>query len=259
MRKNKNLPLSLACLFLTLSLGACGSKVEQAPMLLKAVDSMAGKRVERNARMDTAAAEAMAAGHYAEAARSYEKIYDSRFFRTQDLAVKYAMALRKSGQPEKVKEVLSPYLRSIRSDSSLSGVSSALLNEYAAASIALEKFDEAEKPLESVLDNKEDKAFHAEAAHMMGIVLNARGEYKKSTPLFQRALKDWQGNKAPVMGSMAISLAHQGKTGDALDMLGKALLIATDKEDIARKIETVHEIKACKTEKPAKKMCGKKT
>lgn len=256
MRHQIPLALVFSCLLLTT---AC-SRIEKEPVFFKAVDSLAGKRYETSKRMDAAAREDMAAGQYAEAARSYEKIYDSKVFRTPGLVADYSLALRKSGQPKKAKEILSPYFRHMSFETTAPNVNSLLLKEYAAANIDLGNFEDAEKPLNRLLQDKEAENLHPEARYMMGRVLDAKGSYDGAISMFGSAIKGWKGDTSPVMGAMAMSYAHRGQTKEALDMLNSVIVYTADKEDIARKIEAVHALQDAPKKKKCvhKSMCKKK-
>lgn len=199
------------------------------------IDSLMGKRAETRARLTAAADDAVASGKTVEALALYERLYETRPGR-KDIALTYAQLLRKTGNPDKALRVLSRF--------SGSG-DPQIRNELAAAHIAVGNFTTAEALLSGVLADPAARAYEADAASLMGIVLDARGNHAEAERMFRRALDGWRGDPTPVMNNLGLSLAAQGRFDEALDVLRKALVISkNDKQEIARNIALISDLRA---------------
>ncbi len=242
-----------------LSLSACKT-TEQS--ILKPIDSMRGEHAETEARLSTAAAHAIAAGKTDEALKHYTELYlkDSG---DRDTVINYAQLLRKTGNAKRAAEILSPYIKDYQGgDQKKQKPSPLFLNEYAAALIELGKLPEAEKTLDRVLEDETAKDFHADAHNLMGISLDARGEHHEAEGMFRLATDEWKGNPTSVMNNLALCLANQGMFDQSLETLRRALVMAPDKQEIARNIQIVSDLRTSivpkapvnlKKEKPKKK------
>lgn len=220
---------SFIALALSLGLSACATDGTTT----NAIDSMSGKRAATEARLSTAAAEAIAEGKTDEAVFNFEKLYKMNK-KDPVTALNYAQVLRKSGNARKAQEVLSSFVTGKKSkDMPL------LKNEYAATLIELGKLDEAETLLNAVLDDPGASHLHADAANLMGIALDARGAHKDAEKMFRMALDSWKGDATSVMNNLALCLASQALFDESLSTLRKALVMAPAKQEIARNIEIV--------------------
>lgn len=222
-----------------LSLSACKTSVELNPMA--PIDSMSGKSAETEARLSTEAAEAIAQGKAEEAVKIYEELY-SRKSGSTTVAVNYAQVLRKTGNAKRAVEILAPYVKSYGGEQRKKA-SALVLNEYAAAQIELGNMDDAEKILNRVLEDEKAKEYHADAYNLMGVVLDANGEHREAENMFRMAADGWKGNPTSVMNNLALCLASQGMFDESLDTLRKALVMAPDKQEIARNIQIVTELR----------------
>ena len=204
----------------------------------KALDSMRGKKAATEARLSTAAAEAIAQGKTDEAVSHFSKLYKSDS-KNPDAALNYAQVLRKTGEIEQAHGVLSPFTVAKKNKS----ISPVLLNEYAAIQIQMGNLSGAEETLSRVLDDKEALDLHADAYNLLGIVQDARGNHKEAERMFRAALDGWQGNPTSVMNNLALCLAGQGLFDESLTTLRKALIMAPDKQEIARNIDLVNNLR----------------
>jgi Flp pilus assembly protein TadD len=215
--------------------------------MTKPIDSMMGNHDAREARLSTAAAEAMRLGKTSEALAQYETLY-RHSSRDKGTALNYAQLLRKTGSAARAAEVLAPYAE--RNDDPV------IMNEYAADKIALGDFAEAEKILNAVLEDQKAVAVRHDTYDLMGIALDAEGRHKEAEQMFRLALDGWRGDATSVMNNLGLCLAAEGMFDDSLLTLRKALIMAPQKEEIARNIEIVSDLrsKVVKTAhaKPAK-------
>lgn len=224
-----------------LALAACETASDMS--VTKPLDSMMGKHQQAEARLSTAAAEAIAAGKSIEAEELYAKLHRKNP-RNAEAAVNYAQTLRKNGKAQKAADILTPIVRS--SDKSGAIKQDALpiaLNEYAATQIALGNFENADDALGVVLENDAAKEFHADAYNLMGVALDARSEHGEAEPMFRTALEEWKGNPTSVMNNLALNLASQGMFDESLMTLRKALVMAPDKQEIARNIQIISDLR----------------
>ncbi len=258
-----NMRHCMTALSLVLLLGAATScKPSDTPLAGQALDSLAGYHDESEARLSTAAATAVAEGRTSEALTLYARLYDNvsdGFFvgspPTEDkrnILLNYAQLLRKTGNPERALEILALAVEdSHRDHAPKADANPILLNEYAAANIELGKLDVAEKTLPLVLDNANSRAFHADAANLMGITLDAEGKHKEAEQMLRLALSSWRGDQTSVMNNLAVCLASQGRFDESLLILNRALVQAPAKQEIARNIDIVQDLRDALTSKPA--------
>lgn len=202
------------------------------------VDSMFGKRAATAARLDLAASDALAAGNTEEALALYEKL-NKKHPGDVDVAVNYARLLRKNGRAQKALDVLAPFASKERKDAAPTA-----LNEYGANNIELGKFAAAEETLNRVLANKDWTDFHADAQNLLGVSLDAQGRHKEAETLLRQALDGWQGDPTSVMNNLGLCLASQGMFDESLNTLRKALVMAPAKQEIARNIQIVENLRA---------------
>lgn len=236
MTKNR---AALAVLLAALAvLPACGPK---SP-LMKPVDSMSGRKAATEARMATAASAAFKEGRTAEALAKYERLYKKQVGFNADVSLNYAQLLRKSGRAEEALDVLRPFVEK-RRGKLRDGTGPMILNEYASIKIALGDFARAEEVLDTVLEDKNAAEFHRDAKNLMGVSLDARGQHVEAERMFRMALDGWKGDPTSVMNNLALCLSAQGAFDESLTILRKALVIAPQKEEIARNIEIIEALR----------------
>lgn len=218
-------------------------KMSENAVVGKGIDSALGKRDAVEQRLSTAAAEAIASGKTTEAVHMYENLYkhDSD---NADVALNYAQLLRKTGNPTKAASVLAPFIadkKDKKKDAAI--IAPVILNEYAAIQIDLDNLDRAEQILNRVLEDEKAAGFHADAFNLMGIILDSRGEHKEAEQMFRQSIEGWKGNPTSVMNNLALCLASQGMFDDSLSTLRRALVMSPDKQEIARNIQIVSDLR----------------
>ncbi|MEZ0223136.1 MAG: tetratricopeptide repeat protein [Alphaproteobacteria bacterium] len=236
----KNLTSALAITAL-IALGACAPH-EKAQMKMSgkhsAIDSLRGKHTETVERLSTSAQDAIAEGKETEALALYKRLYEEK--PKEDVAVNYAQLLRKTGNPQKASDVLAKFVNGKKAKQGENGL---VLNEYAATQIALGNFDDAAEKLDRVLADGSTTAYQADASNLKGVVYDAQGRHKEAEGLFRVAMEGWEGNPTSVMNNLALCLANQGRFDEALDILRRALVMAPDKQEIARNINLIGDLR----------------
>mgnify|MGYP003386572952 CR=1 FL=1 len=240
----------IALLSLPLLLAVVSCNTAKVPVVGTAIDSLSGRSAATEARLSTAAENAVVEGKTEEALVLYEKLYTHNttgFFVAdnpdrQNIALNYAQLLRKSGKAQRAITVLSSYVEG-RDGNVKDGVAPIILNEYAASSIELGNFDKAETVLNTVLEDKNASKFHADAYNLLGIVLDAQSQHREAEQAFRQALETWKGDKTSVMNNLALCLASQGMFDESLTTLRQALVMAKDKQGIARNIQMISDLK----------------
>jgi Flp pilus assembly protein TadD len=205
------------------------------------IDSLQGHKAAREKRLATAASDAIAAGKTNEALALYTKRYEETP-KDKDVVLNYAQLLRKTGDAGKAAAVLSPFV--MKGKETNTHADPLLLTEYAATEIALGKFDIAEEALDAVLKNDDAKELHADAYNLMGVSLDAQGRHTEAESMYSQSLQLIGGDPSSVMNNLGLCLANQGRLDESLTMLRKALLVSPDKQDIARNIKMVEDLRA---------------
>jgi Flp pilus assembly protein TadD len=238
MMKNLTSVVALSAL---IALGACAPQ-QNAQMALvgkhSAIDSLQGRNEETVERLSTAAQDAIAEGKENEALALYKRLYEEK--PKPEVAVNYAQLLRKTGSPQKASDVLAKFVKGKKDKKGENGL---VLNEYAATQIALGNFDEAAAKLDRVLADGTAAAYQPDASNLKGVALDAQGKHKDAEGLFRVAMEGWEGNPTSVMNNLALCLANQGRFDEALDILRRALVMAPDKQEIARNIQLVGDLR----------------
>lgn len=228
----KHLPLLLAaCLALSGCQHTSGNPV----------DSLQGHKAAREKRLATAASEAIASGKTTEALTLYAKRHKEAP-KDKEVSLNYAQLLRKTGSADKALAVLAPFVT--KGKELNRHADPLLLTEYAAAEIALGKFATAEDILDTVLKNDGAEELHADAYNLMGVALDAQGRHADAENMYGRSLQIIGGAPSSVMNNLGLCLANQGRLDESLTMLRKAILISPDKQDIARNIKMVEDLRA---------------
>ncbi|MDI1227685.1 MAG: tetratricopeptide repeat protein [bacterium] len=226
--------IALACL---LSVSACKTdgSIEDP------TNSLLGMKDETEAHELKAAEDALATGNTQDALELFRVVHEKKP-RNDKITLRYAQLLRRNGNPKAAAVILSRRTVDMMGNPK-TGASPAMLVELAAADIALGDFDGGEKALNAVLENQSASALHTEAYNMMGVVLDAKGRHKEAEDMYHQALSNWKGNPASVMNNLALSLANQGLFDQSLMTLRKALVIAPDKQEVARNIQIVSDLR----------------
>lgn len=226
--------LALTCL---LSVAACKTdgNIEDP------VNSLLGMKEETEEQQLRAAEDALAAGNTKDALELFRVAHENKP-KNDKITLRYAQLLRRNGNPKAAATILSRHTVDLRGNPKV-GANPAMLVELAAADIALGDFDGGEKALNAVLENQGAHKLHTEAYNMMGVVLDAKGQHKEAEDMYHQALSDWKGNPASVMNNLALSLANQGLFDQSLMTLRKALVIAPDKQEVARNIQIVSDLR----------------
>ena len=232
---------TLLLLTALLGVAACHHKVTEVPIVGEALDGSMGMHDKTQARLSTAANNAIAEGKTKEALALYTKLYKSA--PTRDTALNYAQLLRKTGQPEQAAEVLSSYVNNPRTGKPRADAAPILLNEYAAANIELGEYDLAEEVLNKVLEDNKATPFHADADNLFGLVLDAKNKHKEAEQYYRLALEGWKGDASAVMNNLGLCLAAQGMFDESLTVLRQALVKAPHNEEIARNIQMVSDLR----------------
>lgn len=234
----KRASLRTALLLTTLlSLSAC----DKQPEIGATLDSMQGMKQESREHLTIAAADAESTENLQEALRLTRELYKMDEG-NREIALKYARLLRKAGRTTAAIKVLAP-LTVDKAGRPLRNANPEMMTELAAAYIAAADFNRGEQVLDAVLESKDAGAQHTEAYNLMGVVLDAKGEHKEAETMFNMALDRWKGNPASVMNNLALSLANQGMFDQSLSTLRKALVISPDKQEVARNIQIVQDLR----------------
>lgn len=205
------------------------------------VDSLQGQKAMTERRLTTAAVDAIHQGRTAEALDNYEKLY-ARNGGDADIAVNYAQLLRRTGSADQSLKVLSPFVKGKKKANAKAPLPM-IKCEFAAGLIEKGRYAEAHTLLDTVLTAPESREFHADAAHLSGVALDAQGQHKAAERLFRQALENWQGDATSVMNNLGLNLASQGMFDEALNTLRKAQIMAPEKIEIARNIQIVSELR----------------
>ena len=137
-------------------------------------------------------------------------------------ALSYAQALRHAGHVDRAVLVLTPFARQ-------SGGSSAVQTEYAALQLTLGNYFAAEEFAGQAVE-KNDQDY--EAFHYLGIAQDARGFHQEAEASFRKALKHWAGDPVPVLNNLALNLATQRQSEEAVSLIAQASALAPHRRDI---------------------------
>lgn len=237
MSQNMRTTVTLLSLAALLSVAGCKTTDNNnVPVVGKAFDSLNGMHDEAEARLSTAANNAIAEGKTHEALELYSKLYKEN--RTEDTALNYAQLLRKTGKPKEALKVIERFVNG-RDGALRATAKPIMLNEYAAANIGIGNYDTAENVLNRVLEDKNAAGFHNDAYDLLGVVLDAKGKHKEAEHAYKQALDGWKGDPTAVMNNLGLCLAAQGKFDQSLTTLRQALIKAPHKQEIARNIAMV--------------------
>lgn len=240
----RHLPVLIFCLCaLTLSACSSGSMVSEGDKQL--VTSSTDKtRAGIDRAIEKALARAEAEGNKEESLALLENIY-KRNNTNPEVAVRYARALREDEQMNKARLVLSPHTGKEPYQPALT--------EMAMVNLGLGQYDQAKKYAReaSVLDEKDGRAYLA-----LGTAQDALGEHEQAEEAFREGLEKWKGDPAPILNNLALNLAAQGQTAEALSVLEKARKLSPRRMEIERNyriISTLNETVTPRAPKPPRK------
>lgn len=175
----------------------------------------------------------------------YERLY-LRNHKDPEIAIKYAELLRKTGELQRARIVLSTHANTAKATPEV-------LLEYATINAILGQFETAEKFARRVHESKSKNHLKPEAAHIIGVALDAQGKHAQAEKYFRTALENWEGDPAPVLNNLALALAEQGFFDEALDTLHRAYAAAPQREEISRNIQLVNTLRNAVLKKPQTK------
>lgn len=214
MKKN----LKLACVLgvTTLTLNAC------------AATGPTNDKARIDAALDRAAASAAMSGKTSQSLTLMERVYQ-RDPSNEAAAIKYAVALREAGEPEKSALILQSFAKS-------GGASSNALREYAATQLELGDYHSAESYARNAIGKN---GSDGQAWHVLGIALDAQAKHKEAETAFRKALDMWDGDPVPIMNNLALNLASQNHTEEAIEILKKAKALAPNRMEVERNLRII--------------------
>lgn len=204
--------VSLTCAALTLN--ACSTTGGQAPVT-SAADSNKINLEQAGERIDGAFKQALAAAEKTGNPQDVIQVMDPYFRRHPDnplLAARYARALREDNQLNSARNLLRPFTKGDKAHPEP-------LTEMAMTQLSLGHYKSAENAARHAIE-LDDKAGRAHLA--LGTALDAQGEYEQAEKAFRQGLKVWRGDAAPILNNLALNLASQGQTEQALELLDRA-------------------------------------
>lgn len=158
---------------------------------------------------------------------------ESKFLQNREdftLAARYGKALREAGKNKEAKSILSPL-------SENKEVGTLVNSELSALYMADGDFTKAEFAARKAI--KQDGANYR-AWRNLGNALDAQEKYVEGEAAFRRSMDIWTGSdKVPVMNNLALNLAAQGYTDQALTLLYQAQKMSPDRIEIERNIRII--------------------
>jgi Flp pilus assembly protein TadD len=171
------------------------------------------------------------------AKRAFEQNKDDSF-----VAARYAKALRESGDLSQAESILRGALSS-------SSPSTLAYTEMGAIKLEQGNLKEAENFARKATNSD---ANNFRAWHVLAIALDAQEKHPEAETAFRKALAIWKGDTVPVMNNLALNLAAQGYTDQALQLLNKVKEKAPGRTDIERNIRIIRTLNEPSDYKPAK-------
>lgn len=170
------------------------------------------------------------------------------------IAARYGKALREAGQYKSAKSVLLPL-------GNKKEVATFANTELSAIFLSEASFEKAETYATRAIKADPD---NYRAWRNLGNALDAQEKYKAGEEAFRKALALWKNDdKVPVMNNLALNLAAQGYTDQALNLLYDAQKIDPNRVEIERNIRIIRtlneppEYKGTKKPLPANKPANK--
>lgn len=215
----KTLLLASACL---LSLSACATTGANVPSEPKT--------------METILTEAMHQTAATQITPEMLKILETDYRRApdnQELALRYATALRQRNDLAKATLILQPFAES-------KVASPVIKTEYAAFQLEAGNYKIAEAIAKDIV--AKDPA-NGPALNTLGIAQDAQGKHEQSEKSFRAALANWSGDPVPVMNNLALTLLAQGYLDEASSTLRAAKDIDPSRQEIERNIRIVDSLR----------------
>lgn len=199
-----------------------------------------------NAAIERAADQASRDGSPAGSLALMEKLY-KRDPKNADNALKFARALRASGDEQKAAMVLEPF--ATRPDAS-----GDTLTEMATLRLNAGKYGLAETTARRAV-TKDPNAY--KAYQILGISLDAQNKYKEGESAFRSALDLWQGDPIPVMNNLALNLTNQERLPEALEIMERAKVAAPNRVEVERNLRIIRTLNESASGRPAPKPTDK--
>ncbi len=230
--------LCLGALFLS----ACSSTGD---MSAQRPETSADTSVKIDHAIEKALSKAEKEGNKQDSLALLENIY-RRNDTNPEVAVRYARALREDEQMNRARLILTPH-------SGKNDPYQPALTEMAMIHLGLGQYKEAEKHARNavLLNEKDGRAYLA-----LGTALDAQGLHNEAEDAFRKGLDMWKGDPAPILNNLALNLAAQGQTSEALNVLEKAREISPRRLEIERNyriISTLNETAVPRAPKPPRK------
>lgn len=203
-----------------LTLSACGT--------MGTTTASSSDKSRINAALDRAAASASMSGETSQSVKLLERVYQ-RDPANEQAAIKYAVALRDGGQPEKSALVLQSFAKAPNASANAS-------REYAATQLELGDYNLGERyARQAIAADSND----AQAWHVLGIALDAKAEHEQAEVAFRKALDMWKGDPVPIMNNLALNLASQNHNEEAIEILKKAKVLAPNRIEVERNLRII--------------------
>lgn len=213
----RRLALALLLMTTTLSLGACSSDSSSS--------APAGPNTSLSSQ--TSGDKAVLYGEKRESFAAVERLYNANP-NDELVAARYAKVLRESGDLKKAKIVLDKITKN--------GAPTLAFTELAALNLETGNFDGAENAARKAIKGDDN---NYRAWHILGIALDAQQKHPEAQKAFEKALSMWKGDSVPVMNNLALNLAAQGYTDQALEMLYNAKKKDPNRIEIERNIRII--------------------
>lgn len=217
--KTRFLPLTLCLSALALSACSTTGGSGSAPATQSAAaargDSSAIDLEQSGARIDAAFKRALADAERSGNPQDVIQVMAPYFQRHSDnpvLAARYGRALREDNQLNTARSILAPFTRGEKAHPEP-------LTEMAMTQLGLGNYKEAEAAARKAIE-LDDKAGRAHLA--LGTALDAQSKYSDAEEAFRKGLRVWRGDAAPILNNLALNLASQGQTKQALELLDRA-------------------------------------
>lgn len=210
-----------ALLMMTASLTACGSKTPDADISGKNTPAVMLPKQASNADI--------LYGENRDNLITIEAMYQRNKSDPMN-AARYGKALREAGQMKQAKAVLLPV-------SDNKDVGTLVNTELSAIYLADGDFSKSEAAARKAV--KQDGANYR-AWRNLGNALDAQEKYVEGETTFRRSMEIWTGeDKVPVMNNLALNLAAQGYTDQALTLLYQAKKMDPNRVEIERNIRII--------------------
>ncbi len=119
-----------------------------------------------------------------------------------------------------------------------------LMLEYAMIQLSLKNYKDAEHYSNKVIaiDTQSYKAYH-----LLGIALDSQDRHEEAEAAFREGILKWKGDPAPAMNDLALNLAAQEQTEQAIELLQRALIITPRHQELERNLRILLALKQSHT------------